>query len=77
VFHGGPAADYYCFYYAYAVECGTLSQQRLYILCMRVWLLILSLYAMFALLYTLGEFLSCYYMLSGSSGWCEPLLRVF
>lgn len=28
----------------------------------------------FLALYTMGEFLGCYHMLSGSSGWCEPLI---
>jgi hypothetical protein len=44
---------------------------------MRVYFYILSLYAMFLLLYITGEFLGCYAMISGFSSWCEPILTLF
>ena len=48
-----------------------------YIYYMRVYSYILLLYLFFITLYSTGEFLSCYYMIPGSSSWCEPILTLF
>jgi hypothetical protein len=44
---------------------------------MRVYFYTLSGYLLFITLYTVGEFLGCYHMISGFSAWCEPMIGLF
>ena len=38
-------------------------------------LLLIGFACVFPIMYTTGDFLSCYYMLSGSSDWCEIIVK--
>jgi len=42
---------------------------------MRNNLLLLGFACVFPIMYILGDFIGCYYMVSGSSDWCEIMVN--